>query len=207
MINSPELLRKVNEIEEWLGAGTVNGFGRQFAGKDTQLAPLSKQFGVPIIGGGDILRNSIIPEEVQESMDRGDLIASDDYKRIVLPYLSQPDFEGKPLLLSAVGRMIGEEAGVLLATEAAGHPTKAAVLFDITRDESTRRLLSTPSRGRADDTPEGLARRLDFYDEYTEPVLDVYEKMGLLVRVNAMPETEVVFASFVHQLHDRALTS
>src|SRR6476646_3438762 len=88
--------KKINELGEWLDTGTINGFGRQFAGKDTQLGPLSAIYDVPIIGGGDILRNVEIPKDIQAIMDSGALIPSDAYEQIVLPYLSQPAFENKP---------------------------------------------------------------------------------------------------------------
>ena len=196
-------LVKINEIGECLGSGTMNVFGPQWAGKDTNLEPFSKIYNVPIIGGGDILRNSEIPAHIKVIMESGELIPSEDYKEIVLPYLGQPAFEGKPLLLSSVGRMIGEEQGVLQATEAAGHPTTLAVQFNITREESFRRFETSPGRNRADDTAEALTTRLDFYEKYTLPTMDVYEDLGLLIKVDAMPEISVVFNSFVNQTHDR----
>ena len=45
---------------------------------------------------------------------------------------------------------------------------------------------------RADDTPEGVAKRLDLYDVETAPLLDLYRDRGLLVRVNGdLPIDEV----------------
>lgn len=202
-----ELDRKIGEIGEWLGTGTLNFFGRQFAGKDTHAKVLGKKFGTTVLGGGDILRNSVIPDRVREVMDRGELIPSDDYREMVLPYLAQDSFVGKPMLLSAVGRLSGEEGGVLAATEAAGHPMVAVPYLEISEEESFRRLAISGGRGRADDTPEGLRERLDQFNEHTVPVLMTYVDMGLLVRVDAMPEEPVVFRSLVNLLHERAINS
>ena len=201
---SHETKRKIHEIGEWLEVGTVNGFGRQFAGKDTELEPLSVAYDTPIIGGGDILRNVEIPDDIKAIMESGALIPSDSYEAIVLPYLSQPAFEGRPLLLSAVGRMNGEQTGVMQATAAAGHTIKLVIDFQITREESQFRLATTPKRGRADDTIDGLNKRLDFFDEYTVPVLGFYEQQGLLITVDAMPEANIVFNNFINLAHDRA---
>jgi len=201
---SQETRKKIHEIGEWLGAGSLNGFGRQFAGKDSNLEPLAEMYDVPVIGGGVILRSVEIPPEIQAIMDAGGLIPSDDYEKIVLPYLSQPDFEHKPLLLSAVGRMNGEQQGVMQATSAAGHPMRLAINFEISREESFRRLEVSPNRNRTDDTPEGLRTRLDAFDTETTPVIDFYEAEGLLITVDATPELNVVFRSFINQVHDRA---
>lgn len=198
---------KIHEIGEWLGPGTINAFGKQFAGKDTQLGRLAVHYRVPVIGGGDILRNSVIPPDVKAIIDAGGLAPTDRYKEIVLPYLGQEAFQSRPLLLSSVGRMYGEEEGVLIATEAAGHPMKAAPYLLITNDEAFRRMASAPSRGRADDTDTGLQRRLDAFEEHTVPVLGTYENLGLLVEVDAMQPKEVVFSSMVHLLHERAMAS
>lgn len=201
---SCETERKIHELGEWLGAGSINGFGRQFAGKDTQLGPLASTFDVPIIGGGDILRNVEIPEDVKAVMESGALIPSDTYEQIVLPYLSRPSFEHKPLLLSAVGRMDGEQAGVMQATSAANHTMRLVVDFQITRQESHYRMANSPSRGRADDTIDGLNKRLNFFDEHTVPVIDYYKSQGLLVTVDATAEINVVFNNFINLAHDRA---
>lgn len=197
-----ELERKIGEIGEQLGCGSLNFFGRQFAGKDTHAERLGRRYGATVLGGGDILRNSIIPERVRKIMDSGELIPSDEYRRMVLPFLGNPDFAGKPLLLSAVGRMSGEEAGVIAATKDAGHPIVAVPYLEITEEESFARLSASPSRGRADDTPEGLRERLDQFNEHTLPVLETYDRLGLLIRVDAMPEKEVVFRSLVNLLHE-----
>lgn len=198
---------KIHEVNEWLGTGSLNFFGKPFGGKDTQSEKLAPFFNAPILGGGQILRNSVIPPETQTKMNRGELIPTEDFVKIVMPYLSNPDFADGPLFLSSVGRVSGEEQGVINATEAAGHSIKAVPYFDITNDEVFRRLANTPDRGRADDTPASMEVRLEEFYTKTQPVLDTYEKMGLLLPVDAMTESDVVFNSMVHLLHDRALES
>jgi adenylate kinase len=205
MVNMTSLERKIGEIGEWLGTGTLNFFGRQFAGKDTQAARLGGFFGVDVIGGGDIMRNSDIPAEVRACMDRGELSPTEQYRAIVLPYLGQTAFRGKPLLLSSVGRMSGEEVDVLEATKDAGHPILAVPYLHITEEESFRRLACSPSRGRADDTKEGLRKRLDEFNNSTAAVLEAYENMGLLVGVDATMDEVAVFKDLVHSLHERAV--
>jgi|SRR5665213_3596852 len=202
-----EISRKVHEIEDWLGEGSLNFFGLPFAGKDTNAAELAAHFGVEVLGGGHILRNSIIPEDIQMLMDSGELIPSEDYSKIVLPFLGQTAFRGKPLILSSVGRVGGEEIGVLRATKDAGHPTLAVPYLHITIDEARNRHSNSPDRGRADDSPESLEIRFKEFEDKTVPVIKAYEEAGLLVPINAMQDKVGVFNSLVNELHDRAVAS
>lgn len=197
---------KIEGIGEWLGTGSLNFFGRQFAGKDTQAELLGRYLGAPVISGGGILRSDDIPEEVRIAINSGDLSPTDQYKQIVLPYLGRDEYRGVPLMLSSIGRMSGEEIDVVEAASLYDHPIKAVPYLEITEEESFRRLESSPSRGRADDNNEGLNKRLKEFDRMTMPVLDYYEQHDLLVRVDAMPEERFVFDALVHHLYEYAQT-
>jgi adenylate kinase len=197
---------KLHEVKEWLGAGTLNFFGKPFAGKDNQAKRLGAQIGVCVFSGGEILRNSELPPEVRARMDRGELIDTEYYRQIVIPFLSRVASADKPLLLSSVGRVRGEESGVLAATEAAGHPIKAVPYLNITFNEAFRRL-EQKKRGRADDNPDSLKVRIEEFMAKTEPVLATYEAMGLLVTVNAMHAKDDVFREVVHSLHELAVST
>lgn len=201
---SGSLSTKIHEIGEWLGPGALNFFGQPFAGKDTQAENLGVQLDVPVLGGGEILRHSDIPQYVREEMKHGKLIPSEDYQKYVVAGLGNLAVAGKPLLLSSVGRMSGEEPFVILATAEAGHPIMAVPYLSITEDEAYRRLRDMPDRGRNDDTPEALKIRLEEFHNKTGPVLSTYEDQGLLIPINAMAEKDVVFSTLVHALHQRA---
>src|ERR1700741_1102728 len=99
-----ERAQEIQTIKKWLGTGSINVFGLPFAGKDTHSQELAVQLDGKILGGGEILRNSIIPDHVRELIDEGHLAPTEDYIRIVLPYLSKEEFADKPLILSSVGR-------------------------------------------------------------------------------------------------------
>lgn len=192
----------ITQVSTWLGTGSLNIFGMQLSGKDTQGAALSKLFNGPLLGGGEILRNSVIPPRAQAALDVGDLVDTQDYVNIVLPYLSKPEFTGKPLILSALGRWIGEEKNVLAATEAAGHPIKAVIYLDITEEEALRRL-SVADRGRPDDHEENLRHRLEEFRNKTLPVLEEYRKLGLLIEIDGMQTPELITEEILTQLGKR----
>lgn len=194
----------VKQIQSWLDSGSINIFGRPFAGKDTQATKLAELFNATVLGGGDILRNSTIPEHVDAALRRGELIPSQDYVDIVLPYLSKNEFSNKPLILSSVGRWIGEEQGVIDALESAKHELKIVIYLEISEDtvrERWKRLEMHDDRGgRYDDTAEILEKRLAEYRTKTLPVLDAYKAKGLLCVIDGEQTPEAVFDEIIHQL-------
>ena len=56
---------------------------------------------------------------------------------------------------------------------------------------------------RADDTPEAVSKRLDLYDIETAPLLDRYEKQGLVERVDGDRPIDDVTASIVAAIQRR----
>jgi len=191
-------------IRKWLGQGSINIFGMPFAGKDTQGTVLATLFGAELMGGGQILRNSVIPPAIKRELDAGNLFPTKEYLRIVLPYLSSEQFKGKPLILSSVGRWHGEEPGVLEATAAAGHPTKAVIYLSV--DEAVARQrhqqahIAADRGERADDAPEILANRLNEFREKTLPVIDFYRQRDLLIEIDGSPEPPEVTSAILGKL-------
>ena len=57
-------------------------------------------------------------------------------------------------------------------------------------------------QGRADDTPEAIAKRLETYEKETAPLLDIYEARGLLVVVNGVGDIDAIQANIVAALSD-----
>ena len=201
-------MENIDTIKEWLGTGSINIFGRPFAGKDTQGKKLADLFDAHIMGGGEILRNSTISPRISEVLARGELIPSEDYVEIVLPYLSKPEFMGKPLILSSVGRWIGEESGVMQALQQANHDLKCVVYLDISEDEVRSRWHALKNHDdrhhRNDDTLEALEVRLTEYREKTLPVIEKYRELGLLVEMDGAGEVEDIHRNILVALANRA---
>ncbi|HJP80915.1 MAG TPA: nucleoside monophosphate kinase [Candidatus Saccharimonadales bacterium] len=195
----------ITVIKNWLKTGSINIFGLPFAGKDTHGETLSALLDAPLLGGGEILRGSIIPPEIKAELDAGHLIPTADYLRIVTPYLSRKEFEGKPLILSSVGRWAGEEEGVLAATRASGHPTKAVVYLHAGEEVVFRRWKKSQEKGdragRADDVEDVLETRIQEFNEKTLPVIEVYRQKKLLIEVNSDAEKIEVLENILARLY------
>jgi adenylate kinase len=208
----------IQEIAVWLQTGSINIFGRPFAGKDTQGRILADLFDGVLLGGGEILRNSVIPERSRAAIQNGELIPTEDYIDIVLPYLSKEEFAGKPLILSSVGRWHGEEEGVIGATFTSKHEMKAVIYLDLSEEDSWERWRkdqeekSKGDRGnRSDDVEEVLKRRFKEFDSKTLPVLDYYrDTTDMFITVQANQHGATVTANILEALKglaDKSTTS
>lgn len=200
-----------SKLKEWLGSGSINLFGLPYAGKDTQGHLLAEELGGQLLGGGEILRNSVIPKHVKDAIDAGNLAPTQEYIDIVLPYLSKDEFADKPLILSSVGRWHGEEDGVMQAAEQSGHPLKAVVYLNMTEKTLYERWEIAQSVGgrdeRADDAREKLGIRLAEFNEKTIPVLEYYRDKGLLIEIDASQHVISVTRDILDALEQRALDS
>lgn len=196
---------KIAAIRTWLGQGSINIFGMPFAGKDTQGGVLADLLDASLLGGGEILRNSVIPAHVEQIMAEGSLIPTEDYINIVLPYLRNAKFADIPLVLSSVGRWHGEEEGVLRAAADSHHPIKAVILLRV--DETTARTrhdqedIAVDRGHRADDSPEKLANRFREFHTKTMPVIEYYRSHGLLLEVDGSQTPPAVTDQIIDQLH------
>ncbi|MCB9820237.1 nucleoside monophosphate kinase [Candidatus Nomurabacteria bacterium] len=202
---------KVSFIKKWLGTGSINIFGLPYAGKDTHGGYLAGLLDASLLGGGDILRNSKIPSHVQKIIDSGGLAPTEDYVRIVLPYLSDGKFKDRPLVLSSVGRWHGEEDGVIAAAEQSGHPLKAVIYLHITIQTANERFKKSKQNGdrgnRADDDHDKLIVRFSEFAEKTLPVIDYYRQKQILLDIDGNPPVDEVRKVIVDQLYELALQS
>lgn len=171
------------------------------AGKDTQSKRLGQLLNAAVIGGGDILRNSAIPAKSQQALDVGELIPTDEYLEIILPYFQKPEFAGKPLVLSSVGRWFGEEESVLNAAAQSKHQIRAVIFLDLSQEVAFARL-GDASRDRDDDNEEILGTRFAEFDKKTRPVIDVYREKGLLIEIDGSLSPDDVTKSIFESLQE-----
>lgn len=199
---------QVLAISEWLGVGSINIFGRPFAGKDTQGRKLADLFGGELIAGGDILRSYHDQEKIKQIMSKGELIPTDFYLEIMLPFLSKPELKSKPLILSSVGRLKGEEPIITEATQSSGHPIKAVILLQLAEEDCWNHFEKSKDehdRGnRPDDKKEVLKTRLHEFQNKTIPVLEYYRDKGLLIEVDGTQSREVVTQEILDSLNNFA---
>lgn len=188
----------------------MNLFGLPMSGKDTQAKVLAELLNAPVIGGGDIIRNSQ-DEALKSHVGRGVLAPTEVYLAMILPYFAKPEFDNKALVLSIVGRWSGEEVSVVKALKASKHDLKAVVYLKVSEDEVIRRWEAHKAIGdrgdRADDTREALDVRLEEFRTKTLPVIEYYREAGLLIEIEGNQSHDDVTKDILEALLSRASAS
>lgn len=199
----------IKVIKKWLGSGSINIFGLPFSGKDTQGNVLAEAFGGVMISSGDILRHDHGNKQIQQIMAEGGIIPSELFEQIVLPFLSKPDLNDKPLILSSVGRSEGEEQIIMDATENSGHPLKAVIILNLSEEDVWNRYEEAKiehDRGeRSDDKAEALKHRLQEFQDKTTPVIRFYRQHRLLIEVDGTRHKDEVTKQIFEKLHELAI--
>ncbi len=169
-------------------------FGRQGAGKGTQCAHLVEQYGVAHISTGDMLRAAAtagteLGLQAKEIMDAGGLVSDEIMIGIVIERLAQDDASTAGFVLDGFPRTVAQAEALVEGLGDDG--LDAAIELDVPLDEVRSRMMS---RGRDDDTPEAIQKRLDLYDAQTQPVIDWFDANGSLVRVDGFGGEAEVWA-------------
>jgi adenylate kinase len=171
--------------------------GRQGSGKGTQAARLVDHYDTTHVSTGDMLRAAVaegteLGLKAKAVMDAGDLVSDDIMNGIVAERLSKPDIEKGGVILDGFPRTPAQ-ADALAAILGNGG-LDAAVNLDVPVDVVKERMAS---RGRPDDTPDAIDRRLALYERETEPLIDWFAERGLLVVVDGLGDEDEVFARLV----------
>ena len=184
-----------------------------FSGKDTVGQRLADVLCAEFLSSGDIIRAARDNSDAKISAaarvsDGGAWMPTNEFRDLVLPYLYDEKLAGRALILSMIGRWIGEEAPVLDALKRGYHDTRAMVLLNISENEIWRRweLARHPDArniGRVDDSVRTIVqRRLNDYNDKTLPVIDIYRRMGIVVEIDGEQSREHVFADVIDKLYD-----
>ena len=198
------LIDKLAKIKSWLGTGSLNVFGLPMSGKDTVGERLAKDLGAKFLSSGIIIR-AFEAEQNQNMTGSGQLIPTNIFYDIILPYFSREEMKDDSLILSSVGRWAGEEDKIMEAAKNGGHEIKAVVLLDLTEVDVKNRFEASKQlndRGeRADDANlEIFETRIREFNEKTVPVLNHYDELKLLIRVPADGSRDEVYSSVVDKL-------
>ena len=198
------LIDKLARIKSWLGMGSLNVFGLPMSGKDTVGERLAKDLGAKFLSSGIIIR-AFEAEQNQNMTGNGQLIPTNTFYDIILPYFSREEMKGDSLILSSVGRWAGEEDKIMEAAKNGGHEIKAVVLLDLTESDVKNRFEAAKElndRGeRADDANiEIFETRIREFNEKTVPVLNHYDELKLLIKVPADGSRDEVYSSVIDKL-------
>lgn len=183
--------------------------GPQGVGKGTQAERLCAHYSITHIATGDIFRDNIkggtaLGKEAKSYIDKGQLVPDEVTNRIVEDRLAKDDVKNG-WILDGYPRNAGQVVALDAMLERLGTPLDAVVALEADRDVLLERMAKRAQiEGRSDDNPETIKARLAVYDKQTKPLLDTYEKRGLLVRINGVGSIESITDDIIGRLDARA---
>ncbi len=185
------------------------------AGKGTQAQRLAKEKGFVHISTGDLLREAVQKEtplgkKAKEYMDRGELVPDD----LIIALIEEVFPEHGNVIFDGFPRTIKQAEALDEMLQKKGMKVNHVLLFELSDEEIIERLsgrridpktgkvyhvkYNPPPPGveviqRDDDKPEVIKNRLKVYREQTAPLIDYYEKKGILRKIDASKPVEEVY--------------
>jgi adenylate kinase len=173
------------------------------AGKGTQADRIAARFQLVHLATGDLLRANVadgtpLGEVAQAYLDSGELVPDEVVVAMMLERLTQPDCK-RGFLLDGFPRSVAQAKALDEHLAGLGAPLDAAINLEVAEEELLHRLAG---RGRADDNAQTIRNRLQVFAASTRPLLDYYEKRGLLFSVAAVGTVDEVSERILHAPRD-----
>jgi adenylate kinase len=188
-------------------------------GKGTYASFLSKKYKIPHISSGDLLREAVekkteIGRKAEEYMNKGELVPDELVIQLIKERLEKEDCK-RGFLLDGFPRTIAQAKAIEKFTKI-DKVLNFVASEDIVMDRlSGRRVCkkcdaifhvrNRPPKvsgicdncggelyQRKDDGTEDIRKRMKEYEKKTKPLIEYYEKKGLLANIDANPPLEEV---------------
>ena len=185
------------------------------AGKGTQAVRLAERFKVPHVATGDLLRFAVewqteIGKRAKSYMDEGELVPDEVVLDLLRTRLSRKDaadgfvldgFPRNPAQADALEenlKEIGQKLDAIVSLEVADEiiverlssrwscPTCGRTYNRSADADGDCPVDGTKLFQRSDDRPEVIRKRLNVFHAQTAPLIEYYEKRGLLVHVDGV---------------------
>ena len=176
------------------------------AGKGTQAARIADHFDLARIATGDLLREQVakgteLGVVAKEYMDRGDLVPDDLVIEMTRDRMVEANEEGG-YVLDGYPRTLAQAEAAYRWALARGIPFDLTLYFEIEEQELLARLAGRArEEHRSDDTEETVRHRLEVFANQTRPLVDYYQRRGILVPINAVGPIDAISEEIFATLH------
>ncbi|HKA26040.1 MAG TPA: adenylate kinase [Gaiellaceae bacterium] len=184
--------------------------GPQGSGKGTQGKRISAEYGIPQIATGDMLRGAVaagtpLGLAVEPILERGELVPDQVIIDLIRERLDDPD-AAKGFVLDGFPRTMAQADALDSLLRETGHELTVVFALQVSDEISIERLLKRArEEQRTDDTPEAIRKRLDLYHRETEPLIEHYRTLGVLIPIRADGTPNEVFAEIQAALEQVAV--
>ena len=139
-------------------------------------------------------------KQVGAIMASGQLVPDELTIAMIEERLSQPDAQGG-FVLDGFPRNLAQAEALDAMLGGIGRGLDAILFFDVPDEVGMQRALERAQlEGRADDTPEVIAKRLEIYHAETEPIVEHYRATGKLVPLHADRSIDEVWTEISESL-------
>ena len=176
-------------------------FGAPGSGKGTQSALLIEEYGYYHISTGDVLRAQIaqgteLGKIADSYISKGHLIPDELMIDILDDVLSAHPESAKGVVFDGFPRTIHQADALDVLLEKRGGKLDLVVGLEVEEEELIERLINRgKTSGRSDDNMETIKKRLDVYNNQTNPLRDHYLQQGKYEAVHGMGSIEDIFAN------------
>ncbi len=195
------------------------------AGKGTQAKVLSKHFGLAHISTGDLLREQVKSEtplglKLKSIMESGGLVSDDIVSELLAERIKADDckkgyiLDGYPRNVAqaeGLGAIVGELDKVidievpdeLIIERMSGRRScgGCGAMYHTKYNPPKKEGICDNCGGtlvtRSDDNAETVKHRLDVYHSQTAPVIDYYNKKGIVSEIDGSRDIEVVSSELI----------
>lgn len=196
------------------------------SGKGTQARLIAEKLNLFYFESGKFLRelaksDSSIDERINK---KGELLPDEEIFSLLTKHIEDKNPTRESLLLEGYPRSIKQYELLKEWLAEKSQQIDLAIFLEISEKESIRRtsarkidkktgkiynLITNPPSSdvdpndlyqRPDDKPEAIKKRLDWFKDSVLPLVDVFEKEGILERVNGERPIEIIFKDILSRL-------
>lgn len=176
-------------------------FGPAGSGKSVQGQLLGEQGNWQWVSVGKLLRDADL-SRYQDTMNRGDLLPEEVVNGVVQEKIESTG-DISQLVLDGFPRNNLQAQWFVDYINSKKFKIDVALVLEVPTEEVYERL---SKRGRPDDIPETIARRMDLYRKETEPMLELFQNQGVVVvRINGVGTVEEVHERIINALKAEGL--
>jgi len=173
------------------------------AGKGTQSGRLVGHLGVPHLSTGDLLRAAVeehtpLGQMADEYMSAGRLVPDPLILQLIGERVRREDCHGGYLLDGFPRTLVQAQSFEDVLSEI-DESIDMVIELVVRHDVLVGRLAK---RGRSDDTPDVVSKRLRGYEEQTKVVTEFYEPRRIVYRIDGEGTTDEVFARIQRAVAD-----
>jgi adenylate kinase len=211
-------------------------FGPQGSGKGTQAELLARDYGLTYFDAGRYLRKLAEKDKRIDNLinKEGKLLPDNEIFSYTKKFLEDNHTEGDNILFDGYPRSVKQYD--LLKDYLSKKETRInhAILLDVSEAVSVKRLtarrtcsvcgkiynlITEPPANdmtcecggslfqREDDKPEAIKRRLELYKIQTQPLIEGYQKEGILIRINGEQPIDAIFNEITLKIKEDVETS